>query len=121
MSLFTGTTEFYRRYRPGIPEEVAQVLDRATPVGRPRRLLDVGTGTGLVVEALLSRFDDVIGVDNDADMLAAAGAAPLAQPATGAARRRQRNRRMIDAEAVAESSELHRVFQALHRFRSVPE
>ena len=74
MSLFTGTTEFYRRYRPGIPEEVAQVLDRATPVGRPRRLLDVGTGTGLVVEALLSRFDDVIGVDNDADMLAAAEA-----------------------------------------------
>src|SRR5699024_2040844 len=33
------------------------------------------TGTGLVIEALLSRFDDVIGVDNDADMLAAAEAA----------------------------------------------
>ncbi|MFI6575389.1 class I SAM-dependent methyltransferase [Nocardiopsis sp. NPDC050513] len=72
MSLFTGTTEFYRKYRPGIPQEVARVLDHATPQRRPRRLLDVGTGTGLVIEALLGRFDDVIGVDNDADMLAAA-------------------------------------------------
>lgn len=37
--------------------------------------LDVGTGTGLVVEALLGRFDDIIAIDNDADMLAAADAA----------------------------------------------
>lgn len=74
-SLFTGTVGFYRQYRPGIPTEVAEVLDRATAVGRPRRLLDVGTGTGLVVEALLNRFDDIIAIDNDVDMLAAAESA----------------------------------------------
>jgi trans-aconitate methyltransferase len=75
MSLFTGTVGFYRQYRPGIPGNVAEVLDAAVEKGHPRRLLDVGTGTGLVVEALLDRFDDIIAIDNDADMLAAAEAA----------------------------------------------
>lgn len=77
MSLFSGTTAYYRQFRPGIPEEVAAVLDRAAPVRTdgPRRLLDVGTGTGLVAEALLSRFGDIIAIDNDADMLTAAASA----------------------------------------------
>lgn len=79
MSLFTGTTEYYRRFRPGIPHDVAEVLDHAAPAptdaNGSRRLLDVGTGTGLVAEALLERFDDIIAVDNDADMLAAAESA----------------------------------------------
>lgn len=75
MSTFRGTVGFYRQYRPGIPTDVADILDAAVPVRAPRRLLDVGTGTGLVVEALLGRFDDIIASDNDADMLAAAEAA----------------------------------------------
>lgn len=75
MSMFAGTIGFYRRYRPGIPETVAAVLDQAAPKRSPRRLLDVGTGTGLVVEALLGDFDDIIATDNDPDMIAAAQAA----------------------------------------------
>ncbi|QBI53981.1 class I SAM-dependent methyltransferase [Streptomonospora litoralis] len=77
MSLFTGVATYYRWYRPGIPDDVASILNRAAPA-RPdsrRRLLDIGTGTGLVAEALLDRFDDVIGLDSDADMLAAAESA----------------------------------------------
>lgn len=72
MSMFTGTVGYYRKYRPGIPPQVADVLDRTVSHDRPRRLLDVGTGTGLVVEALLGRFDDIIAIDNDPNMLAAA-------------------------------------------------
>lgn len=72
MSLFEGTAACYRQYRPGIPAEVAAVLDAAAPARHPRRLLDIGTGTGLVAEALLGRFDDIIAIDNDPGMLAAA-------------------------------------------------
>lgn len=75
MSTFAGTVEHYRKYRPGIPEDVANILAAAVPEHHPRRLLDVGTGTGLVVEALLTRFDDIIAIDTDADMLAATEAA----------------------------------------------
>lgn len=71
-SMFTGTVEYYRKYRPGIPPAVADVLDHAVGAKQPRRLLDVGTGTGLVVEALFGRFDDIIATDKDADMIAAA-------------------------------------------------
>jgi predicted TPR repeat methyltransferase len=52
MSVFHGTVGFYRQYRPGLPESVADVLDAAVAETTPRRLLDLGTGTGLVVEAL---------------------------------------------------------------------
>lgn len=84
MSLFTGTVEYYRRFRPGIPNDVISILDRATTDSHPRRLLDIGTGTGLVVQALLDKFDDIIATDNDPDMLAAAEHTlrPLTPPTT---------------------------------------
>ncbi|GAA3766756.1 hypothetical protein GCM10022225_61380 [Plantactinospora mayteni] len=83
MSTFAGTVNHYRRYRPGIPAEVAEILAGATPERQARRLLDVGTGTGLVVEALLTQFDYIIAIDTDADMLAAAEAAIRPQVPAG--------------------------------------
>lgn len=84
MSTFQGTVNYYRQYRPGIPQGVVDVLDAAVAESAPRRLLDVGTGTGLVVEAMLQRFDDIIAIDNDAEMLAAAEAAVRPQLPDGA-------------------------------------
>ncbi|GGW61989.1 methyltransferase [Streptomyces lucensis JCM 4490] len=77
MSLFAGTASYYRQFRPGIPEDVAETLDQAAPHRSrgQRRLLDIGTGTGLVAEALLGHFDDIIAIDSDADMLATAESA----------------------------------------------
>jgi predicted TPR repeat methyltransferase len=70
VSLFDGTAEFYQRYRSDVPASVASVLvAEVDHVPRPRHLLDVGTGTGFVVRALRDAFDDIIGVDPDADML----------------------------------------------------
>jgi trans-aconitate methyltransferase len=68
VSLFTGTAEHYDRHRSGVPEEAVRLLVEATAPA-PRRLLDLGTGTGIVVAALASAFEDVIAVDPDADML----------------------------------------------------
>jgi SAM-dependent methyltransferase len=53
VTLFQGTAEFYRQHRSGVPAEVAAVLVEAAPQRRPRRLLDIGTGTGFVVADLL--------------------------------------------------------------------
>lgn len=72
MSLFQGTAEFYRQFRSGVPADVAAMLLRAAPDRRPRSLLDIGTGTGFVVESLSDGVDDVIGIDVDADLLAVA-------------------------------------------------
>jgi ubiquinone/menaquinone biosynthesis C-methylase UbiE len=72
VSLFQGTAEFYRQFRSGVPADVASILLEAAPARRPRSLLDIGTGTGFVVEALSDGVDDVIGIDVDADLLAVA-------------------------------------------------
>lgn len=72
MELFTGTADYYHRYRPGIPPEAVRLLDAAAPRHHPRQLLDLGTGTGLVISALIDRFDAVIGVDPDTAMLTTA-------------------------------------------------
>ncbi|MGW2702318.1 class I SAM-dependent methyltransferase [Streptomyces sp. NPDC001340] len=69
MSAFSGTASYYRRFRPGIPDELAVLLDQAAPEASPCRLLDVGTGPGLVVHALLPYFYDVFAVDADVAML----------------------------------------------------
>ncbi|MGX1668593.1 class I SAM-dependent methyltransferase [Streptomyces sp. NPDC055400] len=74
MSDFTGTSGFYRQFRPCLPNELTALLDRIAPSASPRRLLDIGTGPGLVVEALLDRFDDIVALDPEADMIAAAEA-----------------------------------------------
>ena len=72
VNAFSGTASYYRRFRPGIPDELANLLDQATPAASPRRLLDIGTGPGTVVQALLPYFDEVFAVDADAAMLAEA-------------------------------------------------
>jgi ubiquinone/menaquinone biosynthesis C-methylase UbiE len=80
VSLFQGTAEFYRQFRSGVPAEVAALLIQATPDRRPRKLLDIGTGTGFVVEALRPDVDEVIGIDVDADLLAVARRSTEARP-----------------------------------------
>ena len=83
MNGFAGTSSYYRRYRPGIPADLATLLNEAAPAGFPRRLVDNGTGPGLVARALLPYFVDLFVVDSDAAMLAEAEAVLRSAASTG--------------------------------------
>lgn len=75
MSLFASTAGYYGAYRSNVPPAVAEILAAAAPTAPPngpRRLVDVGTGTGFVIRALMPFFDEAIGVDPDAELLAVA-------------------------------------------------
>jgi ubiquinone/menaquinone biosynthesis C-methylase UbiE len=75
MSEFTGAAPYYQTYRPGIPEEVTQVLvEAARKNGKAGTLLDLGTGTGMVVQALHPYFTSIVAVDPDQTLLAEAAA-----------------------------------------------
>jgi ubiquinone/menaquinone biosynthesis C-methylase UbiE len=74
MNVFKGAASYYDRYRPGLPQSVADYLcEEAGKHTTLSSLLDVGTGTGQVIEALLSRFQDIIGLDVEPEMLDLAG------------------------------------------------
>jgi ubiquinone/menaquinone biosynthesis C-methylase UbiE len=65
-----GIGPYLRAYRPGIPENVVDVLVRAARRDGPAdSLLDLGTGTGLMVRALHPYFRDIIAVDPVEDLL----------------------------------------------------
>lgn len=87
MNAFAGTPAYYRRFRPGIPVALAALLDQAAPTGSPRRLLDIGSGPGLVVHALRQYFDDLVAVDAEPGMLTEAEA--MLRPTLDAAQRLQ--------------------------------
>lgn len=62
---FGGDAERYDRARPGYPDALVDTVIERAP---GPRVLDVGTGTGLLARQLVSRGADVLGVDPDARM-----------------------------------------------------
>lgn len=64
--LFAGTAQYYDQYRPGIPDEVRNYILRS--VKAPVSLLDLGTGTGRVLEQFTPYFTDTMAVEPDRDM-----------------------------------------------------
>jgi ubiquinone/menaquinone biosynthesis C-methylase UbiE len=61
---------YYRAFRPGIPQDLADVLVAAvTRDGEAETLLDLGTGTGQMVAALHPYFRDIIAVDPSEGLL----------------------------------------------------
>jgi SAM-dependent methyltransferase len=68
---FGAVAADYAAWRPGYPADVVAFLaGGAAGHDRPRRILDLGAGTGLLTEKLVAAGHDVVAADVSADMLA---------------------------------------------------
>jgi len=65
---YDGVAEWYRVFRPSMPPDELDVLERLLGRG-PGRCLDVGCGTGLATEAVAELGWSAVGVDLSEDML----------------------------------------------------
>lgn len=70
--LFTGTADYYARYRPRYPERLLQDIRDLVAGGRGEYLVDWGCGTGEVALPLRSSFECVTAIDLDPEMVAVA-------------------------------------------------
>jgi SAM-dependent methyltransferase len=68
-TLYKGSADYYSQGRLPYPEAMADALQVALSLDGHGRLLDVGCGPGSVALLLAPLFDQVVGIDADADML----------------------------------------------------
>ena len=66
MGLFAGTAAYYDEFRPGIPDRARDLVLHS--VKTPGTLLDLGTGTGQVLEQFVPYFTDILAVEPDQAM-----------------------------------------------------
>lgn len=71
-TLYRGSAPYYLRGRPPYAPDLADRISDALSLDRTGRLLDVGCGPGIVTLPLATRFDEAVGLDPDAAMLAEA-------------------------------------------------
>jgi SAM-dependent methyltransferase len=71
-TLFAGAAPYYVQGRLPYAEGLAHVLAESLQLDGRGRLLDVGCGPGVVALRLAHLFEEVVGLDPDADMLAEA-------------------------------------------------
>jgi len=69
-TLYLGSAAHYLPGRPPYSEALADVLRAELDLDGTGRLLDVGCGPGVLAVQLADLFEEVIGIDPDADMIA---------------------------------------------------
>jgi ubiquinone/menaquinone biosynthesis C-methylase UbiE len=86
-TLFAGTAAYYERGRLPYAPGLADVLAEALKLDGRGRLLDVGCGPGTVALGLAHLFGEIVGVDPDGEMIAAARRAAAAARVSHTAQR----------------------------------
>src|SRR5260370_3627962 len=77
---FSDRVDDYVRYRPDYPRPFLELLQRECGLGRGRVVADVGSGTGMLTRLLVESGAQVIGVEPNAAMRAAAERALGGEP-----------------------------------------
>ncbi len=67
--LFTGTAEFYSKFRPQIPSEVVNHIKERFSLDETGTLLDLGCGVGQSTYAIAPLLERTVAIDPDPDML----------------------------------------------------
>jgi SAM-dependent methyltransferase len=68
-TLYLGTAAYYVYGRPPYSRHLVQTLTAELGLDGSGRLLDVGCGPGVLARVLADRFEEVVGIDPDAEML----------------------------------------------------
>src|SRR5918999_5390467 len=68
-TLFGGSARYYRAGRFPYPAELATAFREELDLDGSGRLLDVGTGTGEIALRLAPLYEEIVGLDADADMV----------------------------------------------------
>lgn len=74
---FTGLADIYAKYRPGYPAEALDFIRSRTGLGRGSVLIDVGCGTGIASRLFAAQGLQILGIEPNAEMRAAAEAEPI--------------------------------------------
>ena len=67
--VYSGTYEYYVKYRPAIPKEVIDIIVEHFDIKPTDRVFDIGCGTGQVALAMEGRCGEMVCLDPDPEML----------------------------------------------------
>jgi SAM-dependent methyltransferase len=109
---FTGTAEYYARYRVPYPQALLDDLRRRAAITGAGRLLDLACGPGRVALPLAPHFREVWAVDQEPEMLAVGQAEAARRGVTNV---RWQVGRAEEIEAPADAFELITIGEAFHR------
>ena len=113
---FGSVAAEYADRRPGYPADVVAFLLGS----RPRRVLDLGAGTGLLTQGLLAAGHEVVAVDPSEEMLAQLQARlPGVEAATGGAERIPLPGGAVDAVVAGQAAHWFRPAEAAPELRRV--
>jgi ubiquinone/menaquinone biosynthesis C-methylase UbiE len=120
---FSKRAQYYTAYRPRYPDVLLRYLESKLAFSRQSVIADIGSGTGILTELLLSNGNTVYGIEPNADMRRIAEANLLRYPnfksVNGSAESTTLSDDSVDFVTAAQSFHWFQVRQAGHEFRRI--